>query len=124
MKSRSKDSNLRKQYNRQGNKCVYCNQKYDFDDITRDHFLPKSKGYSFHKNKVFACTTCNSEKNNYTIQELYNKDFIEIQKILKSVIDNNWIITEKQLNRMKYLSKRFKAIGKIINHGGKPKNIF
>lgn len=81
--NRKPNLNLFKQYEEQGACCFYCKEKIDFDKITRDHFLPKTKGNTFLNNKVFACKLCNNIKGHKTIEELktYCEERIELSEI-------------------------------------------
>lgn len=60
-------------YKRDGYECVYCgngNKKL----LTLDHVIPKSKGgKDSWDNLVTACTRCNNEKSDLTLEE-YGKD--------------------------------------------------
>lgn len=43
--------------------CQYCGKKFNYNDLTFDHIVPKSKGGNTDwKNIVAACTKCNSKK--------------------------------------------------------------
>jgi len=45
--------------------CQYCGRKPNPDDLTIDHWVPKSKGgQTTFKNCVLACTDCNTKKDN------------------------------------------------------------
>jgi len=47
--------------------CQYCNDVFDFEDLTIDHVLPRSKGGTTHwENCVTACKSCNSDKGSST----------------------------------------------------------
>lgn len=44
-------------------RCFYCNEPYEFDDLTIDHFIPVSKGGRRGLlNAVLACVACNAAK--------------------------------------------------------------
>lgn len=124
MKKRKFKKEVFRQYEEQGSVCIYCDGSFLFEDITRDHFIPKASGATLKNNKVFACWTCNSDKEDDTIEELHARDLEEIRDILTACVANDWKISEDDLSRFKYLSKRFKTIGKIIDNGGKPKILF
>jgi hypothetical protein len=55
--------------------CQYCNQKYDINNLTYDHVIPKSKwrdnrsAATCWTNIVTACTWCNRRKGNKTPKE-------------------------------------------------------
>lgn len=69
MTKRKESKTLQSQYLIQGGCCYYCKTKIKYEEITRDHFFPKSKGYTLFKNKVFACRFCNSSKGHKSIEE-------------------------------------------------------
>jgi 5-methylcytosine-specific restriction endonuclease McrA len=47
--------------------CQYCNDVFDFEDLTIDHVLPRSKGGTTNwENCVTACKSCNSDKGSST----------------------------------------------------------
>ena len=53
--------------NRDRYMCVYCGRKA----TTVDHVVPKSKGGKHHWDNVVACCKpCNSEKSNYTLDQI------------------------------------------------------
>lgn len=57
-------------YARDGYKCSYCGDKFNFKELTYDHVIPRSHGgpTSF-TNIVSACYPCNSKKRNRTPQQ-------------------------------------------------------
>lgn len=124
MQKRKHNDIILNQYKEQGEMCLYCNDKTPFEFITRDHFRPVSKGNSFVNNKVFACTTCNSEKQDMDIYEYNHITFLEIRKILRKMVANKWMLSHRQYLRFQYLTKRFVTTNKIIQNGGVPKTIF
>lgn len=44
--------------------CFYCRSKFAKNDLTIDHYIPKSKGGTVKDNLVLACVTCNRLKGN------------------------------------------------------------
>lgn len=86
MNKRKSNLYLEWQYKSQGSCCYYCKTKIKYEDITRDHFFPKSKGTTLFQNKVFACRFCNSSKGHKSIEEfresILNK--IQTQVIIES----------------------------------------
>jgi hypothetical protein len=109
---------------KQGGCCYYCKNNTPYEEITRDHFLPVSEGNTLVNNKVFACRKCNSLKGAKSIEEF--KDFLlfKLTEILKEVVDNNWIMSQKQLDKFQWYSKILKTIGEIIDNDNKPLIIF
>lgn len=65
----SKDwSNCLKYFN---NKCCYCDQ---YEKLTKDHFIPLSKGGEFTKDNILpACLSCNLSKHNNDFYNWYRK---------------------------------------------------
>jgi hypothetical protein len=97
---------------------------YDFENITRDHFLAKSRGNSFVKNKVFCCRSCNIIKGDKSIDEF--KDFIisTIKKILSDVVKQEWKISKKQILKFKKYTIMLKTVNEIINNNYEPLILF
>lgn len=124
MNQRKFNQQIYDQYAKQGSCCYYCKKDIPYENITRDHFLPVSEGNTLVNNKVFACRKCNSLKGNNTIDEF--KDFILLKliNILKEVVDNNWIMSEKQLDKFEWYSRILKTIVEIIDNDYKPLIIF
>lgn len=124
MQQRKFKETVARQYEEQGSCCVYCGEPVPFEAITRDHFHPLSKGYTFVNNKVFACFMCNSEKQDSDIYEFNKKTLERIQGILRKIVANNWKMSEQQYKRFQYLTKRLKTTTHIIENGGVPKILF
>lgn len=90
---------------RDGTKCSFCLKELDFSPIERDckdkkdfatleHLLPLSRGGSHTlDNVVMLCWSCNSRKNNKTVEEYYNYEVLknrlpsEALSAIKSFID-------------------------------------
>jgi len=50
-------------YQRENECCFYCNKWMRFEDSTRDHIIPKSRGgMNLYENVVLSCAPCNSER--------------------------------------------------------------
>lgn len=125
MQIRKQNERVLKQYQQQGSCCVYCSRPVPFEEITRDHFEPVSKGKTFINNKVFSCYKCNQAKANMNIEEFSQKTFTDLCKILNAIAyHQDWKINQEQLDKFKYLTKRFVTVKNIINNGGKPAIIF
>ena len=57
-------------YLRDKNTCQFCGRKFNTEDLTMDHVVPKSKGGPVSwTNIVLACWPCNSRKGNKTAAE-------------------------------------------------------
>jgi len=51
--------------------CAYCGQHCHYDQLTREHILPTSRGgEDSWKNCITACRNCNGRKGNRTLEEL------------------------------------------------------
>lgn len=51
--------------------CAYCARKFKFDDLTRDHVIPRSRGGADRwENCVTACGDCNHRKDSYLLEEV------------------------------------------------------
>lgn len=116
MKKRKYNKILIEQYAKQGNVCFYCKKSVNFEDITRDHFLPKSKGNNLIKNKVFCCRGCNILKGDKTLVEFKEFLIFNIQKILKSIVRNNWKVNEPQIKKIRKYAAILKTVSAIIEN--------
>lgn len=112
------------QYVLQGSCCFYCKQPVAYDLITRDHFNPVSKGNTLVDNKIFACRKCNSFKGDLTIDEFKERAISTVYKVLRNVVDNNWMITDKQVDTIRRCSGILKTVNGIIANDYKPDIIF
>jgi hypothetical protein len=124
MNQRKFNQQLYDQYSKQGSCCYYCTKTIPYEDITRDHFLPISEGNTLVNNKVFACRKCNSLKGDKSIDEFKEFLLFKLTDILKEVVKNNWIMTQKQLDTFIWYSRVLKTVGDIINNDYKPLVIF
>jgi len=51
--------------------CAYCGHRFAFDDLTREHIQPVSRGgIDSWMNCITACRNCNGRKGNRTLSEL------------------------------------------------------
>jgi 5-methylcytosine-specific restriction endonuclease McrA len=51
--------------------CAYCGGHFGFDDLTREHITPTSRGgHDTWMNCITACRNCNGRKGNRTLREL------------------------------------------------------
>ena len=81
------------------NKCAYCgiSEEECFKNyhkfLSQDHILALSKGGGFTKNNIVpACPSCNSSKNNMSIEDFYNKSStftIEMYEKIKNFIKDH-----------------------------------
>jgi 5-methylcytosine-specific restriction endonuclease McrA len=61
-------------YTRDGFKCQFCGQRFDSEDLTFDHVLPRSRGgKTTWENIVTACVACNKAKSDRTPAEAHMK---------------------------------------------------
>jgi len=52
--------------------CAYCGQRYPFDDLTREHIVPTSRGGTDSwMNCITACRSCNGRKGNRMPEEAH-----------------------------------------------------
>lgn len=73
-------------YNRDNRACYFCRKPLEPDQVTLDHYLPKSKkGTTDVFNLVVCCKKCNKRKSNL-IPEDYRKIILEL--FLRAVEDN------------------------------------
>ena len=50
--------------------CAYCGNTFSFDELSRDHIMPTSRGgKDVWQNVVSACKPCNQRKNDMTLEE-------------------------------------------------------
>lgn len=51
--------------------CMYCGKYFTFDDLSRDHVHPRSRGgQDKWENVVAACKRCNQRKDSFLLQEI------------------------------------------------------
>ena len=54
-----------KLFSRDRQVCAYCGGRFDFDDLTREHIVPTSRGgLDSWMNCITACRPCNGHKGN------------------------------------------------------------
>jgi len=59
-------------YKKSKGRCVYCNTKLDFDEMTLDHLTPLNRnGTNKSSNFVCSCSECNMDKGDLTLREFY-----------------------------------------------------
>jgi hypothetical protein len=57
-------------YQRDGNRCQYCGEKYEISQLNLDHVIPVSRGgKTCWDNVVCSCIKCNTKKGNRTLEE-------------------------------------------------------
>jgi len=116
MKKRKHNKILEEQYAQQGNNCFYCKREVNFEDITRDHFLPKSKGNNLKNNKIFCCRGCNIIKGDKDLEQFKEFIILKIKTILLNVIKNNWKINDNEINKFKKYSMMLKTVNGVIEN--------
>ena len=61
-------------FSRQQDKCVYCGNKYGYDELQIEHMIPKARGGQDHlRNSQLACRSCNQAKGTMTDIEFREK---------------------------------------------------
>ena len=76
-------------YKRFNGICFYCNEKFDIEHVTTDHFIPLSKGGSNRtSNKVLACVWCNRDKKNLSVLEFYKLKGWAVPDKIKTKLQN------------------------------------
>lgn len=71
-------------FERDENTCQYCAKKFDRDELTLDHVIPRSRGgVSSWTNIVLACINCNMKKGDKLLSELH-------VKLLKKPVKPTW----------------------------------
>jgi 5-methylcytosine-specific restriction endonuclease McrA len=74
-------------YNKYGGRCVYCGNPVTFQEATKDHRVPKSKGGgNFKYNLLLACKDCNQYKGD-NINDRVVHEYIGNR--IKQLIDKN-----------------------------------
>ncbi len=85
---------------------------------TQDHVIPISKGGKAHKNKVYACQSCNSFKSSLTFVEW--KKLIEYKFQTPSFMSHKYSIEQKQklLSQVKFMIENYENAGenKLANY--------
>lgn len=98
------------------NQCVYCNEK---ENLSIDHIIPTSKGgIDSNKNTVYACLSCNRQKNNHGLVK-----FLNDKLVMGEYVDVEGIRNNKKLKRhLTYSSKenRFKECNVTCNGSNAP----
>lgn len=57
-------------YDRDGFRCQYCGEEFDYEDLTFDHVVPQSRGgETTWENITTSCGPCNHSKGNRTPKE-------------------------------------------------------
>ena len=61
-------------FHNQKSRCVYCGNKYRYDELEIEHMIPKSRGGPDHiRNCQLSCTSCNKAKGTMTDIEFREK---------------------------------------------------
>lgn len=114
MVKRKRNEALEEQYRLQGSCCLYCKENVPYELITRDHFLPVSKGNTLVNNKVFACRTCNNIKGNNSLEEFQKLLIKRSYNILKKCIDTDYLLSKKEMSILEHHSKTIKHLYSLI----------
>lgn len=112
---RKPNPELEKRYREQGSCCFYCGIKIPYELVTRDHVLPKSKGGTFPNNSVFACKKCNGTKGSLSLEEFKQLIIGRTIAILRTVVNNDFKITQSQTDKFKHNHRILMSIVELIN---------
>lgn len=53
-----------------GNRCAYCGKELDYNAVTLDHVIPKSKGGTREESNLYpACQKCNGLKRDLSLDD-------------------------------------------------------
>lgn len=109
------------QYVEQGSMCLYCAREIPYEEITRDHFKPKSAGETLIKNKVYSCKKCNSMKGTKNLIEF--RDFVleKIKKELRKLVLHRFKMSDKSYKDFLYFHKCYMQLIYLINNSEKIK---
>lgn len=93
----------------QDNKCFFCEK--EMNDImnspmavSRDHFFPNSKGFTFNGNLILACRACNTKKGSRVPRRAMIRKFVKLYDDIgleccaKIIVDDDDKITFKQID--------------------------
>lgn len=100
-------------YNRDNKECYFCKKPLEFNQITFDHYLPKSKkGTMDVFNLVICCKKCNKLKGN-RVPDNYTDTILEM--FLRAVRDDkikgcNLRISQKDLRKELLMVNKFEDI--------------
>lgn len=114
MTTRRPNKALEEKYIADGGCCYYCDTPTPFEKITRDHLLPKSEGHPLDNNTVWACKRCNGTKSNLSLEDFRKLIIKKIISLLKKVVEQEWKISDEQLEEMRYRSRMLKRLTTII----------
>jgi len=107
-------------YSLQGGLCFYCQAKFQYQQLTRDHFLPRCKGGQSSGNVVLSCRDCNGEKSDKTLYE-----FREYQcRVLAEYLRCNKVLGKSNLQKgsLAKIKRHFAVIKRctyLMHHPGK-----
>lgn len=111
--------------------CSYCDAMFELRDLTRDHFVPLSKGGCSHPhNIVICCVKCNSKKGN-----MYPESWLKkIGKLRDQDLVTRLYPTRKCSDRLSTIDgvieefdnilKDFNAANFYAKHGEKPLEVY
>jgi hypothetical protein len=111
---RSRNPALEAQYKQQGECCFYCKREIPFVLITKDHIYPRSKGWKFTNNKIFACRTCNNIKGNRTFEEFRDLLKKRCQRIRDEIKSDGFRISDNKIFLLEHHEKVISTVEEII----------
>lgn len=91
----------------QGGKCFYCNLPMDIKknnpaSSTKDHFLPRCKGYKLNGNTVLSHGVCNWFKGHREVTEKERVKFKKLYKKIKARKEKLEMVKKKYAKNFKY----------------------
>lgn len=95
-------------YKHQEGKCFYCMFEFEYKDMTKDHFFPKSKGGLTFGNIVLSCSKCNKEKESESIHSFMGNTRMALIAALSE--------TNKDQEKILRLRNIIKRCLQFINH--------
>lgn len=98
-------------YQKQGGKCFYCQDEFEYHKMSRDHFNPRSKGYKQFWNVVLSCRDCNSEKSSFTLYEFREITCRKLARYLR----RPRVMRQKHFDprQMQFIKGRFKLLKRL-----------
>jgi 5-methylcytosine-specific restriction endonuclease McrA len=124
MRKRKPNEALEEQYRLQGSCCFYCKESISYEYITKDHFLPVSKGNTLINNKVFACRTCNNIKGNRSLQEFKTLLLKKSSYLLEKELINNTKLSDNDIDIIIHYLKAAKNVENLISNTNHPLVLF
>ena len=104
------------QYQKQGSKCLYCDEPTPYELITRDHFYPLSSGKTLVNNKVYCCKSCNARKGSKTLEEFKDSMLDNIRTELNKMVNNGFKMSEKGYKNFLYFHRSYMKLTYLVNN--------